>query len=145
MFSGANKSAANQTPSPGPFGRFLVAVPQRSAGKRVADISGHLTLRSTRGRVYSEFKGSCDAQEYEVLAADSDSVAIVYLDSVFKERRIQHIHFDGDHYWIALGRNREFFRRMRSANQPERVAGGMPRQFQVGRPQPAAPDHESWP
>jgi len=42
--------------------------------KRVADIFGHLTLRFTRRRVYSEFKGSCDVQEYKVLASDSDQL-----------------------------------------------------------------------
>jgi len=91
--------------------------------KRLADIFGHLILQFTRKEIYSEFKGSRGIQDYKILASDSDSVAITHWDSLLKERRIQHIHFEGNHYWIALGRNREFFRRVRSANQTVQRTG----------------------
>ena len=75
---------------------------------------GYLTLRFTRGRMYSEFKGHREVQKYKVLASDADSVAILYQDLLLKRSSIQHIHFEGRHYWIALGWNREFFRKVRS-------------------------------
>lgn len=56
---------------------------------------------------------------YEVLATDSDSVASRYEelpltgDQVSKHWQIEHIHFEGpDHYWIALGSGREWFKRV---------------------------------
>ena len=85
--------------------------------KQIADIFGHLTLRFTRSRLHSEFKGHRDVQEYKVVASDSDSVAIVHWNGLLEERRIQHIHFEGEYYWIALGRNREFFRQQKAANK----------------------------
>ncbi|HRY49511.1 MAG TPA: hypothetical protein P5186_15785 [Candidatus Paceibacterota bacterium] len=91
--------------------------------KKLSDIFGHLTLRFTRSRLHSEFKGTRDTQEYAVLASDSDSVSIVHWDGLLKERRIQHLHFEGRHYWITLGRNREFFRKQRSANQTVQRTG----------------------
>lgn len=87
--------------------------------KVTADIFGHLTLRFTKSRLYSDFKGYRDVQEYTVVASDSDSVAIVHWDSLLEERRIMHIHFEGRHYWVILGRgrNREFFRKLQGATK----------------------------
>jgi len=67
-----------------------------------------------------------------VLAADETSVAVLEfgdlkvknarnydrlcLESVKEfspKRKIHHINFEGEHYWISLGKNREFFRRIR--------------------------------
>jgi hypothetical protein len=87
---------------------------------RVSDLFGHLTIRYTRGRIYSDFKGSKESQEYEVIGADASSVAIMHGCAGTKERTICHIHFDGDRrYWISLGGQREWFRRIR----PPRQAG----------------------
>lgn len=83
--------------------------------KHIADMFGHLTLRFTLTRLYSEFKGNRHVVEYKVLASDSESVAVLYRDCFPKGPRIQHIHFQGhSHYWIALGYNREFFRRVKA-------------------------------
>ncbi len=78
---------------------------------------GHLTVRYTRLKVYSDFKGDKNILPYEVLGADSDSVAIVCESSWQEERRIYHIHFDGkDRYWIALDeQHREWFKRIKIA------------------------------
>jgi hypothetical protein len=51
--------------------------------------------------------------EYKVLDMDSESVAVTRWDSVLKETKIRHIHFEGDRYWISLGRQREWFKRIK--------------------------------
>jgi hypothetical protein len=36
------------------------------------------------------------------------------MDEYWSENKIEHLHFDGKHYWISLGngKNREFFRKI---------------------------------
>lgn len=75
-------------------------------------IFGRLRLTYTRRCIHGVLGDYRFTHPYEVLAVDSDTVAIRYRDEgVTSEWRIQHIHFEGDHYWIALGRNREWFTR----------------------------------
>jgi hypothetical protein len=82
--------------------------------KKFASIFGHLTLRYTRSRLYSDYRGHKAITKYEVIALDSDSVAIRSWDSLLKEWRIRHIHFAGDHYWISIasGWNKEWFKQV---------------------------------
>jgi len=91
--------------------RFLPRTPQRIR-KRLAAIFGHLALRYTRRRLYSDYRGDRQTHEYEVLASDAESVAIIYRDLSEREWKILHIHFEGRWYWISLGPQREFFRRV---------------------------------
>lgn len=77
--------------------------------KWFAGLFGHLKLRYTPRYLYSDLKGFCERDLYEVVAMDSDSVAILCSPG-----RILHIHFEDDHYWISLGRNREWFKRVKS-------------------------------
>ena len=82
--------------------------------KFIADVFGHLTIRYTRQRTHSNFKGRSDSQPYELIGSDSDSVAIMSYVDWMQERRIYHIHFEGTHhYWVAIGRQREWFRRVK--------------------------------
>jgi hypothetical protein len=77
--------------------------------KRVADIFGHLVIRFTRQKMHTNFKGEQSSASYEVIGVDADSVAIMH-------QSIQHIHFVGTgHYWITLGREREWFRKVANA------------------------------
>jgi hypothetical protein len=80
-------------------------------------IFGKLRITYTRTRIRGIYGDYRFAQRYEVVATDSDSVAIRYEDKqVTGQWRIQHIHFEGEnHYWIALGRNREWFKRVKVA------------------------------
>lgn len=80
--------------------------------KKLASIFGHLTLRYTRTRLYSDYQGHKEIEQYEIIAADSDSVAIRRWDTLLEEWRIRHIHFEGDRYWISIGRQREWFKRV---------------------------------
>jgi len=78
-------------------------------------IFGKLRVTYTRTRIRGIYEDYRFTQRYEVVAMDSDSVAIRYEDTqVTGQWRIQHVHFEGQtHYWIALGRNREWFRRVK--------------------------------
>jgi hypothetical protein len=74
---------------------------------------GHLRLRYTRRRVYGVLRDFRFTQPYEVLASDSDPVAIRSYYQVIDEWLITHIHFHDDrHYWISFGYIREWFRRV---------------------------------
>jgi hypothetical protein len=86
--------------------------PQRR--QKILGMFGLLRVTYTRTRIRGVFRDYRFTQRYELLAADSDSVAVRYEDSQLTgEWRIQHIHFEGrDRYWIALGRNREWFKRV---------------------------------
>jgi hypothetical protein len=84
--------------------------------KRVADIFGHLVIRFARQKMHTDFKGERYSRIYSVLASDQDSVAILHGSSLLDGQSIQHIHFVGDrHYWIALGRGREWFKKIYDA------------------------------
>src|SRR2546422_213964 len=81
--------------------------------RKFLGIFGKLRVTYTRTRIRGVLRDYKFVQRYELLAADSDSVAIRYEDKQLTgEWRIQHIHFEGrDCYWVAFGRNREWFRR----------------------------------
>ena len=82
--------------------------------RKFLDIFGHLRVTYTRTRIRGVLRDYRFTQRYELLAADSESVAIRYEDTQLTgEWLIQHIHFEGrDRYWVALGRNREWFKRV---------------------------------
>ncbi len=77
--------------------------------KWFAGLFGHLKLRYTPRYLHSDYKGFCERNRYEVVAMDADSVAIIC-----SPERILHIHFEDGGYWISLGRNREWFKRVKS-------------------------------
>jgi hypothetical protein len=83
-------------------------------------IFGHLTLRYTRARCYSSFHGKTESLPYRVVARNSDGVVVVSQSSPAEdEQSIQHIRFDDlgprpEHYWVALGPIREYFRRIKT-------------------------------
>jgi hypothetical protein len=80
-----------------------------------AHLFGHLTVRYTPTRVHIEYDGEKGSQEYQVLAADSDSVAILAWSSLEGEDRITQIHFEGDRFWILIpgSGQREWFKRVK--------------------------------
>jgi len=86
----------------------------RQKRRKFLAIFGKLRVTYTRTRIRGIYGDYRFTQRYEVVAKDSDSVAIRYEDTqVTGQWRIQHVHFEGQNrYWIALGRNREWFRRV---------------------------------
>lgn len=100
-------------------------------------IFGKLRLTYTPTRIRGVYGDYRYIQRYEVLATDSDTVAIRYEDKqVTGQWRIQHIHFEkGDHYWIALGGNREWFKRIptKSPNQAGAGNGAVMHSSHTGR------------
>lgn len=93
--------------------------PRTTAKKKqfVTSLFGHLKLRYTRKYVYSDYQGTKDRQPYEVLGCDSFSIAIAIGNSILGEALIYQLNFEGDAYWISLGRQREWFRRPRKTRR----------------------------
>lgn len=76
--------------------------------KWFAGLFGHLRVTYTPRLCSWTLKEYKERGRYEVLASDADSVAII------SGGQIRQIHFEGDHYWISLGRNREWFKRVKT-------------------------------
>jgi hypothetical protein len=103
--------------------------------KKFKSIFGKLEVTYTRTKISSRL-GPRDWESwrrYSVLAADETSVAILefgnlriknsgnydplcmdLVKELCSKPAIHHIHFEGEHYWISLGKNREFFRKIRN-------------------------------
>jgi len=91
--------------------------------RKLFSLLGKLRLTHTPTRIRGVFGEYQFTQRDEVLATDSDSVAVRYVDldtpndktQVKKDWwRIRHIHLEGpDLYWISLGSNREWFKRVK--------------------------------
>jgi hypothetical protein len=89
--------------------------PRRLRGRklnRFKTIFGKLTVRYTRHKVHSDYEGSLQSVDYELLGSDADSVVIMVSGQVPADSKIQHIHFEGKYYWISLEGLREYFRRV---------------------------------
>jgi len=84
---------------------------------KLASLFGKLELRYTRTHCYTKLGDYRTVTRYTVVAKDSSSVATVS-ENRLAGKRIFHIHFEDDHYWICLGRIREYFRRV--ANKGKR-------------------------
>jgi hypothetical protein len=99
---------------------------------------GNLEITYTRTKVVSvlRYRKWAQARRYAVLATDDTSVVIVrfgkaevkdrqkydldnlkILEEVCSKPQLEHIHFDRKYFWVSLGngRNREFFRKIRSS------------------------------
>jgi hypothetical protein len=82
-------------------------------------IFGKLELTYSRKYIRGIFDDYRFRQPYEVLASDSNSVAIHYFDQDIKEWCVRLICFDGkDRFWIPLGGNREWFKRVPKVLSP---------------------------
>ena len=94
--------------------------------RRFLDIFGHLRITYSPTRVRVIFHKEEAVGRYELLATDPESVAIRHgVMSLDETPRIQHLHFEGpDRYWIALGSNREWFKRVLPRRRiPKRRSG----------------------
>ena len=81
---------------------------------------GKLVVRWTRRKSWTDLNGYQESCRYEVVATDSETVVIRYQNGV-----LEHIHFDGDFYWIACrgGGMCEFFRRVAGKDGRKRNRG----------------------
>jgi len=76
-------------------------------------IFGKVRVTYTRKRVRFVLGKWQHVGDYRILGRDPHSLAIMYWD-MGQEWRVQHIHFDSsDSYWVPVGWNREFFRRVK--------------------------------
>jgi hypothetical protein len=81
-----------------------------SKKRKLRSLFGKLELRYTRTHCHSLYDGNRTINRYVAVARDSSSVAIVSFNSI-SGPQIFHIHFEGKHYWICLGKIREHFKR----------------------------------
>jgi hypothetical protein len=81
-------------------------------------IFGKLKLTYTRSRVRYALDDWRATRPHEVLASDSNSVAIRLRDETTDEWIIQHLHFDpknAGRYWVSIGFGREWFKKLSRA------------------------------
>jgi hypothetical protein len=82
-----------------------------SKKSKLISLFGKLELRYTRTHCHTKLGDYRTVTRYTVVAKDSSSVATVS-ENRTAGKRIFHIHFEDDHYWICLGRIREYFKRV---------------------------------
>jgi len=76
-------------------------------------IFGKLEIHYRPKTFVTSFKGKRAVGKYQILGADSYSVAISHYQK-FSSPQIKQINFDGNYYWINLGGGmREFFKRIK--------------------------------
>jgi hypothetical protein len=94
-----------------------------------ADMFGRLVLRYTPTRCYATLGETTTVSRYTVVGRNADEVLVVSHDETgARGDGLQHIHFEGDRYWISLGPFREFFRRVAATPAPSaRGRGSRPR------------------
>ena len=80
--------------------------------ERFKALFGHLEIRYTARWCSVELKGSKSKWPYHVLAINYNSVVIAKLDTATNEEQFSILTFEGDWYWIPLGQNREWFRKI---------------------------------
>lgn len=107
--------------------------PSVAKRRKLRAIFGKLEITYTRTKIISKLRNWETWRSYAVLGTDETSVAIwvlgdlriknaqrydpVCLDLLkehWSKSEIRHIHFARNCYWISLGKNREFFRRIRN-------------------------------
>lgn len=78
--------------------------------ERFERIFGKFTLRFTATQIHTEFEDLKETVPYSVVARDSSSVVIAWHQE--KGRSLQHIHFEGEGYYVISGYNVEFYQRV---------------------------------
>ena len=99
---------------------------------------GKCEVTYTRTRVVTSLRHRKwkSSQRYAVLGMDEKSVVIIrygelevehehgydaglleVAKAMYAEPQLEHLHFCNQHYWISLGKNREFFRKIRGAGE----------------------------
>jgi hypothetical protein len=83
-----------------------------SSKSRLKRLMGKLELRYTRNRCYAKLGDDIRPMRFSVVARDESSVAIVTVDPLLG-KKIVHIHFEDEHYWVCLGNIREYFKQVK--------------------------------
>jgi hypothetical protein len=101
--------------------------------KTLMGMFGQLELRYTPTRCYATLGETTSYARYSVVGKNADEVLVVSHDETgTRGDGLQHIHFEGDSYWISLGPFREFFRRVRAKTALK--SAGAPRSRPRSRP-----------
>jgi hypothetical protein len=90
--------------------------------RTLAAMFGRLQLRYTPTRCYSTLGETTTVSRYSVVGKNADEVLVVSHDASGRRGDgLQHIHFEGDRYWISLGPFREYFRRIDGPSKTKSV------------------------
>lgn len=82
--------------------------------KMFRGLFGHLRLSYGRKYVHGVLRDYHFTDPYQVIASDQHSVVIRMYSKVLEQWTLYHVHFaDEDHYWVAIGFNREWFKRLK--------------------------------
>ena len=79
------------------------------SSKKLEALFGKLKIKYGRKYIRTELNDHKTKNQYRVLAADYESVAILVEE---EQPLIFHIHFEGEYYWICLGKFREYFKKV---------------------------------
>ena len=78
---------------------------------KIEEYFGKMTLRYTAAKIHSEIEGKRTICPYRIAKDDEDWIMIVRRTGGRDE--IQHLRvMQADVYWVSVGRNREYFRRV---------------------------------
>jgi hypothetical protein len=94
-------------------------IPANKGRERLIKIFGKLTIRNTRTKSYTTYKGVTEVFPLRIVAKDAGGVVVLDHSPLIGEDIIYHIRFEERpkgkmprYYWICLGRFREYFRRV---------------------------------
>lgn len=78
---------------------------------------GKFTIRWGRGKYHTLMDGFRATHPYQIVANDDTSVVIRVHDEILDRDCLRQIHFEGDHYWMALDRGylSEWFKRVKQS------------------------------
>ena len=109
----------------------------RAKKKRFSDLFGKLQIRFSKNYLYTDLEGFKQKQKYRVIASDEASVVLQRIDTPKSLKEIpvplrelatkytlRHIFFDGDRYWVPVGWNQEWFRRLPEAKKKQTKRDG---------------------
>lgn len=81
--------------------------------RKLDGVFGKLTVRFTETNIESELDGVADSVSYSVVTSDASSVVVTYKGPLGSQE-LQHIHFEEDSYYVLVGYNVEFFKRVKA-------------------------------
>jgi hypothetical protein len=92
--------------------RWLEPISEKKK-KKFKSMFGFLEVRYTPKYQSMDLKGTKSRHAYRVLGKNRNSVVIALYDQPSKEEEFSVIHFEGDHFWIPIGINREWFKKQK--------------------------------
>jgi hypothetical protein len=98
------------------------ATATRKHRRVIRGVFGKLRITYTRKYIHYVLGDWRQKSAYRIICRDPYSIAILYWDSMGEEWRAEYIRFDGKNsYWVPVGYNREFFKKVTQKRYPASV------------------------